>query len=107
MPKSKRSKPTPKNPTDAVRNSRATVSGPAAPSPAPAQDDLAAKAAGTQELASAFPFNANKAAEYDPAAAMAPAGRAVGEAERSDRRREHRDRDERLGEGRQRVAADR
>ena len=72
MAKSKRSNQTPKKPTDAVRTSRTTVSGPAEPAPAPSHDDLAAKVAGTQELASAFPFNANKAAEYDPAAAAAP-----------------------------------
>jgi catalase len=35
-------------------------------------DDLAAKAAGTQELASAFPFNANKPSEYGGKAAFAP-----------------------------------
>ena len=72
MAKSKRSNQTPKKPTDAVRTSRTTVSGPAEPAPAPSHDDVAAKVAGTQELASAFPFNANKAAEYDPAAATAP-----------------------------------
>ena len=56
------------------RNSRATVSGPTNPDSATssASDDLAAKAAGTQELASSFPFNSNKPLEYDPAAATAP-----------------------------------
>jgi catalase len=33
---------------------------------------LAEKAAGTEDLASAFPFNPNKPAEYDPGAALAP-----------------------------------
>ena len=33
---------------------------------------LAEKVAGTQDLASAFPFNPNKGAEYDPDAALAP-----------------------------------
>ena len=33
---------------------------------------LAEKVAGTQDLASAFPFNPNKAAEYEPDAALAP-----------------------------------
>ena len=33
---------------------------------------LADKVAGTQELASTFAFNPNKAAEYDPKAALAP-----------------------------------
>jgi catalase len=55
------------------RNSRATVSGPATPPPTlSTSDDLAAKVAGTQALAAEFPFNANKALEYDPAAALAP-----------------------------------
>ena len=35
-------------------------------------DVLAEKMAGTQDLASAFPFNPIKSAEYDPAAALAP-----------------------------------
>ena len=35
-------------------------------------DALAEKAAGTQDVASAFPFNAIKSAEYDPAAALTP-----------------------------------
>ena len=35
-------------------------------------DDLTAKVAGTQKLASGFPFNVNKALEYDPAAAISP-----------------------------------
>ena len=56
-----------------ARNSRTTVSGPASPGPGPVeQDDLAAKAAGTQELASKMPFNRGKADEYDPARATAP-----------------------------------
>ncbi len=58
----------------ARRNSRTTVSGPANPDSATSSrsDDLAAKAAGTQELASSFPFNANKPLEYDPDASTAP-----------------------------------
>jgi catalase len=55
-----------------VRNSRTTVSGPAAPDTSGPGDILAEKAAGTQDVASAFPFNPNKAAEYDPDAALAP-----------------------------------
>ena len=55
-----------------TRNSRATVSGPATPDTSGRGDALAEKFAGTQDLASAFPFNPNKAAEYDPAAALAP-----------------------------------
>src|SRR5688572_18889405 len=55
------------------RNSRATVSGPSEPDPSsPFGDDLAAKMAGTQELSGSIAFNANKSAEYDPAAATAP-----------------------------------
>src|SRR6185503_14727165 len=55
-----------------VRNSRATVSGPAEPDASGAGDIVAEKAAGTQDLSSAMPFNPNKAAEYDPEAALAP-----------------------------------
>ena len=54
------------------RNSRTTVSGPAEPE-APIRGDIVAeKAAGTLKVARAFPFNSNKAAEYDPDAALAP-----------------------------------
>jgi catalase len=55
-----------------VRNSRTTVSGPAKPVPSGRGDVAAEKAAATQDLASAFVFNPNKAAEYDPHAALAP-----------------------------------
>ena len=55
-----------------VRNSRTTVSGPAEPDASGRGDIVAEKAAGTQDVASAFPFNPNKAAEYDPDAALAP-----------------------------------
>jgi catalase len=59
-------------PADDVRRSRPTVSGPARPERAAADDDLARKVAGTNDLAAAFVFNPNKAAEYGPQAAMAP-----------------------------------
>jgi len=55
-----------------VRNSRTTVSGPAESDASAAGDIVADKAAGTQDVASAFPFNPNKAAEYDPDTALAP-----------------------------------
>jgi catalase len=55
-----------------LRNSRTTVSGPAEPDAARRGDVVAEKAAATQDLASAFAFNPNKAAEYDPGAAIAP-----------------------------------
>ena len=55
-----------------VRNSRTTVSGPAEPDASGRGDVTAEKAAATQDVASAFTFNPNKAAEYDPAAALAP-----------------------------------
>ena len=58
------------------RNSRATVSGPAAPDARKSShDDLTAKTAGTDALAAAMPFNANKPLEYgnDPDEAP-PAG---------------------------------
>ena len=48
------------------------MSGPAEPDASGAGDIVAEKAAGTQDVASAFPFNPNKAAEYDPDAALAP-----------------------------------
>jgi catalase len=48
------------------------VSGPAEPDTSPAGDILAEKTAGTQDVASAFSYNPNKAAEYDPDAALAP-----------------------------------
>src|SRR5689334_20210430 len=55
-----------------VRNSRATVSGPARPDASGKGDITAEKAAAAQDLAAAFAFNPNKAAEYDPKAALAP-----------------------------------
>ena len=72
---SKNKKPTrsAQNPKDEspVRNSRTTVSGPA--KPASGHGDVAAeKAAATQDVAAAFPFNPIKAAEYDPDAMLAP-----------------------------------
>ena len=58
---------------DEKAQTRATVSGPADPAARPeSSDDLAAKAAGTQDLASKMPFNANKPREFDPDAAVAP-----------------------------------
>ncbi len=52
---------------------RATVSGPAQPSASSdTSDALAAKLAGTQDLAASFPFNDNKPAEFDPDAALNP-----------------------------------
>jgi putative intracellular protease/amidase len=70
MAKSSRSSKTAKK--SAVRNSRTTVSGPAQPDNSGAGDIVAKKASATQDVASAFPFNPNKAAEYDPDAAVAP-----------------------------------
>jgi catalase len=55
-----------------IRNSRTTVSGPAEPDASGKGDVAAEKAAATQDVSSAFTFNPNKAAEYDPAAALAP-----------------------------------
>ena len=48
------------------------MSGPAAPPKTSGGDIAAEKADATEALASAFPFNSNKAAEYDPKAALAP-----------------------------------
>ncbi|MBA3271474.1 MAG: catalase [Acidobacteria bacterium] len=78
MAKSKKPNPDSSEPA-ALRNSRATVGGPAVGEPAThTSDDLAAKFAGTQELAASFPFNTNKPFEYDAASALAPkAGQTV------------------------------
>ncbi len=60
-------------PSGADPNSRTTVSGPAEPSiTADTADDLTAKMAATGDLAARRPFNAGKAAEYDPGAAVEP-----------------------------------
>jgi catalase len=54
-------------------NSRATVGGPAQPGATESsQDDLTAKLAATQALASSIPYNVNKPLEYDPASAVSP-----------------------------------
>jgi len=55
-----------------VRSSRPTVGGPAEPREPASSDTLAEKVAATADLGAAFPFNPNKASEYDPAAAVAP-----------------------------------
>src|SRR5687768_4319549 len=71
MAKSK--KPGPDAPVAIDPNSRATVSGPAEPKPlVDSSDDLTAKMAATQQVVAALPFNANKALEYDPEAAIHP-----------------------------------
>jgi catalase len=59
-------------PSDDVRKSRPTVSGPSQPARASTGDALAEKVTGAGDLAAAFPFNPNKASEYDPRAAVAP-----------------------------------
>jgi len=71
MAKSSRSSKTTKK-HSTVRNSRTTVSGPAEPDASGAGDLAAEKAAAAQDVASAFAFNPNKRAEYDPKAALAP-----------------------------------
>jgi catalase len=55
-----------------VRNSRTTVSGPANPDASTLGDLAAEKMAASQDVAASFQFNEIKAAEYDPAAAVAP-----------------------------------
>src|SRR5215212_1335968 len=64
-------------PSRDVRTSRPTVGGPAHPKEPASSDALAEKVAATADLASAFPYNPNKASEYDPAAAIAPPAGAV------------------------------
>ena len=64
--------PKQKPPSRDVRSSRPTVGGPAESGKPASTDVLAEKVAATGDLAAAFPFNANKASEYDPAAAVAP-----------------------------------
>src|SRR5688500_12953080 len=59
-------------PSSDVRASRPTVAGPNQPDAPTPGDTLAEKAAATGDLAAAFPFNPNKASEYDPHAALAP-----------------------------------
>jgi catalase len=71
MAKSSRRAKTAKN-KSTVRNSRTTVSGPADPDASGAGDIVAEKAAGTQDVASTFLFNPNKAAEYNPDTTLAP-----------------------------------
>jgi catalase len=68
----KASRPAKTKTKSTVRNSRTTVSGPAESDASGAGDMVAEKAAGTQDVASAFPFNSNKAAEYNRDAALAP-----------------------------------
>jgi catalase len=77
MPTSKRSSHSRRKPGTSrggnVQNSRTTTSGPAKSTFTSATpDDLAAKFSGTNELAAAMPFNANKPLEYDSDAATAP-----------------------------------
>src|SRR4051794_37181523 len=56
-----------------MAKSKITVSGPAKPELSPdTNDDLNAKVTGTDKLSAAFPYNANKALEYDPDAAVEP-----------------------------------
>ena len=71
MAKSSRRPKTDKN-KSTVRNSRTTVSGPTEPDASGTGDIVAEKTAGTQDLASAFRFNPNKSAEYDPDTALTP-----------------------------------
>jgi catalase len=71
MAKSSRPPKTAKN-KSTVRNSRTTVSGPTEPDASGTGDIVAEKTAGTQDLASAFRFNPNKSAEYDPDTALTP-----------------------------------
>lgn len=69
MAKSKSSRQPARKSSPVRRASRATVSGPAEPGPQTSHaDDLVAKFAGTQDLASTITFNTNKADEYPPKA---------------------------------------
>ncbi|MDP2389473.1 MAG: catalase HPII, partial [Acidobacteriota bacterium] len=74
MAKSKKSQPQGKaGKPKAAAHARPTVSGPSSPPFTPTStDDLESKAAATAALAEAFPFNALKPSEFDPAAALAP-----------------------------------
>ena len=79
MAKSTRSKRTLEQRTK--RNSRATVSGPSEPDRSDNTDPLAEKMAAGADVSASFTFNPNKAAEYDPNAALSPpAGASVGDA---------------------------
>jgi catalase len=73
MPKSTRRRPNDRKASGTKRNSRATVSGPSQPDRTePYEDNLAAKLAGTQELAARIAHNSIKPLEYDRSAATAP-----------------------------------
>jgi len=62
----------------AMTSARSTASGPARKGNSRALGDAASETqAGTEALAAAIPFNANKPSEYGPAAARPPAGAAV------------------------------
>src|SRR6185312_13923556 len=63
-----------KAPPAALSTGRSTTSGPATPVPGVPIDAPARKLAGTAALASAMPYNANKASEYGAASAEPPAG---------------------------------
>jgi catalase len=63
-----------KAPPAALSTGRSTMSGPATPVPGVPIDAPARKLAGTAALASAMPYNANKASEYGAASAEPPAG---------------------------------
>src|SRR5579862_1987322 len=53
-------------------SAKATMAGPTHKRPASETDVLARKMAATETVAAAFPFNAAKAAEHDPKAALNP-----------------------------------
>src|SRR5690349_6852843 len=75
VPATRPSKKTPTRSNPVKSSSRATVSGPsvkARAAKAVANDDLALKAAATAELATAFPYNTAKPAEFDPKLATRP-----------------------------------
>ena len=99
MAKAKRPHSNPQKTSSRTRNSSATVSGPAKPGPRDTSDDVANKVAGTQELASAFAFNANKPLEYDAAAATAPPQGISAAPDDPIGGRQHGDREARVGEG--------
>ena len=71
-PASKDRTPAKKASSAAKAASRNTASAPSRPAAGPPPDDLAEKAAATQELAAAVPYNPNKPTEFGRDNAVAP-----------------------------------
>ena len=89
----------------AKSSARSTASGPAHPDPSAVSDAATAKMAGTETVASSFPFNAAKPSEFGKASAQPAVGQAV-EPPDPMVTRQHAQRVERVGKGWQRQSTD-